>query len=324
LEYLDKGDAFLVIDATDPDLMQGLSPERISHFQHVHMENFKQVWAHWRKLSINRCIVVGTNIDWAIKVLPDIPKDKVKDRIWETIFKMCRIDQDDPVAAWQEHTADLTARCNHMNAKRYRHLEYRAVGTNLKVGLPTNHIWSGGRIKSQNGIENTPNIPTEEIFTLPHKEMTEGIVSITKPINLLGDIIDGVTLTFENGRVTKISARRGEGKLRELIDLDEGASYLGEVALVPDSTPISQSGLIFYNILYDENAASHIALGSAYRVSMINGNELSDEEFAKHGGNVSGLHLDCMIGSSNMDVDGILADGTREAVMRSGEWTFRV
>lgn len=324
LEYLDKGDAFLVINAIDPYLLQGLDSDRISRMGRASMESLKPVMLHWRKLTINRCIVVGTEPGWAAKVLPNIPNEDVDEKIWETIFRMCRIDQPDPVAAWEKHITDFTARCNYMNTKSYQALEYKADGTNLRVGLPKNHIWSGGRLKSQNGIENTANIPTEEIFTLPHREKTEGMVRVTKPINLNGFLIEGVTFTFESGRVTKTSASKGEDNLRELIKMDESASYLGEIALVPHSSPISQSGLIFYNTLYDENAASHIALGSAYRASMMNGNGMSDEEFAKHGGNVSGLHLDCMIGSSDMALDGILADGTREAVMRSGEWAFRV
>lgn len=322
LEYLDKGDAFLIINAVDPDLFQGLDAERVSRMSQANAESFKPVGSHWRKLTINRCLVVGTNLDWAAKVLPDTPKEDLEKRIWETIFKMCRIDQPDPVAAWEKHIAELTARSNYMNAKSYQSLEIKSDVTNLRVELPSNHIWGGGRIKSQNGIENTPNIPTEEIFTLPHKDKTEGAVKFTRPINLGGTLVEGVTLTFENGRVTKMTASKGESALQELMNRDEGASYLGEVALVPHSSPISQSGLIFYNILYDENAASHIALGSAMRASMMNGNGMSDDEFMKNGGNVSGLHLDCMIGSSDMDIDGITKEGSKEAVMREGEWAF--
>jgi aminopeptidase len=324
LEYLDKGGAFLWISAVDPDLFQGLDAEKVSFMVHAFGESWKPVLSHWRKFTINRCVVVGTNLDWAAKVYPDTPKEDLEKRILETIFKMCRIDQPDPVASWEKHIADLTARCKYMNAKNYQNLELKADGTNLVVGLPNNHIWSCERLKSQNGIENTVNIPTEENFTLPHKEKTEGTVKITRPINFFGELVEGVTLTFENGRVNKMSADKGESFLQELMNRDEDASYLGEVALVPHSSPISQSGLIFYNVLYDENAASHIALGSAYRASLMDGNGMSDDEFVKNGGNVSDLHRDCMIGSSDMDIDGISADGTREAVMRSGEWAFSV
>ena len=198
--------------------------------------------------------------------------------------------------------------------------------TNFKdftIGLPKGHVWKGGRAKSQNGIDFTANLPTEEIFTLPHRDKTEGVVTATKPLPV-EVVIEDFSLTFSKGRVVKATAKKGEKMLNKLLEIDEGMSRLGEIALVPNSSPISQSGILFYNSLIDENASCHIALGRGYRFCLENGENMSDEEFMTAGGNVSLIHIDFMIGSGEMNIDGITEEGTAEPIMQSGEWAFEV
>jgi aminopeptidase len=211
-----------------------------------------------------------------------------------------------------------------LNSKRYSALHYLAPGTDLTIGLPEKQNWSGAQESFKNGITCTVNIPTEEVFTMPHKDKVNGHVKATLPLNLGGTLIEDFTVTFENGKAVKLTAKKGESDLRKLIETDESASFLGEVALVPNSSPIKQSGILFYNTLFDENASCHIAFGNAYRTSVVGGEDMTDEEFATEGGNKSLVHTDFMIGSAEMDIDGIAADGTHEPIMRQGEWAFDV
>jgi aminopeptidase len=210
----------------------------------------------------------------------------------------------------------------YLNNKRYTALKLSAPGTDLTIGLPEGHQWFGGANKSANGITFIPNIPTEEVYTMPHKDRVDGVVTATKPLNHGGVLFEDFSLTFENGRAVKVTAKQGESALRKLVETDEGAARLGEIALVPNGSPISQSGLLFYNTLFDENAANHVALGRAYPDTIKGGSGMSPEAFAAAGGNQSLIHVDFMIGSGKMDVDGISADGSSEPVMRQGEWAF--
>jgi aminopeptidase len=251
-----------------------------------------------------------------------MPAEEAQDKLWAAIFKACRIDTPDPVAAWQMHTDRLTKYKDYLNTKRYTALHYKAPGTDLTIGLPEKQVWSGAQESFKNGITCTVNIPTEEVFTAPHKDKVNGYVKATMPLNLGGTLIEDFTVTFENGRAVQLTAKKGESDLRKLLQMDETASYLGEAALVPDSSPIKQSGILFYNTLFDENASCHIAFGNAYRTSIVDGADMTDEEFSAAGGNKSLVHTDFMIGSDKMDIDGILTDGTREPVMRSGEWAI--
>ncbi len=211
---------------------------------------------------------------------------------------------------------------NYLSAKHYSALHYKAPGTDLTIGLPEKHVWQGAEASFKNGITCIVNIPTEEVFTLPDKDKVNGVVSATRPLNLMGAMIEDFSLTFENGRAVKVTAKKGESDLRKLIETDENACRLGEAALVPNSSPISQRGHLFYNTLFDENASCHIALGNAYRDTIAGGEDMTDEEFQSHGGNKSLIHTDFMIGSAEMDIDGIKKDGTREPVMRQGEWAI--
>jgi aminopeptidase len=216
----------------------------------------------------------------------------------------------------------LKKRGDYLNDKAFSALHYTAPGTDLRISLPEGHVWRSAGFKNQGGISFTANIPTEEVFTLPDNRFTEGTVSSARPLAYSGNVINNFSLTFKEGVVVDFSAEQGEGLLEKMINIDEGASKLGEVALVPNSSPISRSGLLFYNTLLDENASCHLALGSAYRFSLDGGEKLSQEDFASRGGNTSLIHEDFMIGSGEMDIDGILEDGSVEPVLRAGEWAF--
>jgi len=246
------------------------------------------------------------------------------DALWSAIAKLVRLDRPDPVAAWEQHLAALAARRDFLNERRYSALKYKGQGTNLTLGLAPGHQWVSGRSRSQQGIAFAPNLPTEEVFTMPHKDRVDGTVRTTKPLSYGGTLIENFSMTFEGGRVVNATAERGEKVLRELLDTDPGAARLGEVALVPHNSPVAQSGLLFYNTLFDENAASHVALGSAYKFTLAGGEGMTDDQFEEAGGNRSATHVDFMIGSADLDIDGVLADGTAEPLMRSGDWTKEV
>jgi aminopeptidase len=321
-EYAARGDARLTIFSTDPDLLEGIDSDLIAKHRKAFAEKVIEPLRKYENW-VNWCVVSTATPSWAKKMFPDIPISEAQEKLWQVIFNVCRIDVEDPVAAWQDHIGTLVKYKDYLNKKRYSYLHYIGPGTNLTVGLPEHHIWLGARESFKNGITSTVNIPTEEVFTAPHRNHAEGVVSASRPLNL-GKMIEDFSLTFEQGRVVRVVAKKGEDDLRKLIATDENAGRLGEVALVPNSSPISQSGQLFYNGLFDENAASHIALGNAYRSSIKGGEDMTDEEFVANGGNKSLIHTDFMIGSGQLDVDGICADGTREALMRSGEWAFDV
>jgi aminopeptidase len=253
-------------------------------------------------------------------VFPGIAAPQQLAKLWDAISRLCRLDRPDPIAAWETHLAALARRRDYLNRKQYTALRYRGPGTDLVIGLPAGHVWVSGRSTSASGIAFTPNIPTEEVFTMPHKDRVEGTVRSTKPLSYGGTLIEGFSFRFAGGRIVDLTAERGEDVLRQLVGMDEGAARLGEVALVPHDSPVAQSGLLFFNTLFDENAASHVALGSAYKFTLSGGDVMSDEEFERAGGNHSATHVDFMIGSAELDVDGVLADGGAEPLMRRGVW----
>ncbi|HAV78923.1 MAG TPA: aminopeptidase [Anaerolineae bacterium] len=322
-EYYKRGDAELAIHSSNPDLLEGIDPDRIAKSSKARLEKLVGPLQKYENAS-NWCVAATATPSWARKVFPAMPVEEAQTKLWQEIFKACRIDVPDPVNAWKVHTWNLEKYRDYLNNKSYTALHYKAPGTDLTIGLPKNQAWCGAQESFKNGITCTVNIPTEEVFTAPHKDKADGVVTSSRPLNLLGTLIEDFSLSFENGRIVKITAKKGEADLRKLTEMDENASRLGEVALVPNSSPISQSGILFYNTLFDENAASHIALGNAYRTSIKSGIDMTDEEFAAEGGNKSLVHTDFMIGSAEMDIDGITEDGTREPVMRAGEWAFEV
>jgi aminopeptidase len=324
VEYARHGDALLFIAGTDPNLLADQNPDLIGVFQRTVAQHRQTFGELQMQNAMNWAVVAYPVPSWAARVFPDEKPEQQGPRLWDAIFDVCRVKQADPVAAWQQHLHALAARGQYLNTKQYRGLKYTGPGTDLYIGLAAGHWWVSGALANKAGIPFVANLPTEEVFTLPDKDQTHGVVAATKPLSHMGTLIEDFSLTFENGRAVNVTAAKGESVLRQLIEVDEGAAHLGEVALVPHRSPISQSGLQFHNTLFDENAASHIALGHGYQFTLCDGGALSEEDFAAHGGNVSNIHVDFMIGSDKIDVDGVLIDGRLEPVMRSGDWAFDV
>jgi aminopeptidase len=320
VKYAKNGDAMMIISTQTPDLFKDQDPELITTVQQTSIKNHNEISQYVQRNALNWLIVAAPIQGWADKVLPHIAPEARIEHMWDKVFEMCRIKNADPVGGWNQHIKNIQARADYMNRKRYSALKYAAPGTDLTVGLPAGHTWEGAGSPTEKGIFFTANIPTEEIFTLPHREQTQGVVTATKPLSFGGSMIENFSLTFEAGRIVKAVAEKGEVQLNQLLDMDEGARRIGEVALVPNSSPISQSGLLFYSILYDENASDHIALGRGYRFNLEGGAALTDDEFMAAGGNVSLIHVDFMIGSDKMNIDGVKDDGSVEPVMRNGEW----
>jgi aminopeptidase len=270
--------------------------------------------------AINWTIVASATPAWAAAMFPDDAPDVALAKVWEAIFQTTRINNDDPVAAWKTHDAELQSRAARLNEKRYSALRYRGPGTDFTLGLADDHLWLGGGTTAGNGLYCIPNMPTEEVFTTPHKDRADGTVSATKPLSHQGTMIEGIQVRFEKGRIVEARATRGQEVLQRLIDTDDGARRLGEVALVPHSSPIAASGMLFFNTLFDENAASHIALGQSYSSCLRDGDKLTPEQLAAKGANDSLIHVDWMIGSGELDIDGITASDVAEPLMRQGEW----
>ncbi|MBP1948930.1 aminopeptidase [Virgibacillus litoralis] len=322
--FAEDGAAVLSIRSTNPDLLKDIDSSRVAKANKAAaqaMKNFRQYTMNDR---ITWSIISIPTGDWAQKIFPDKSQDKAIESLWDAIVKIVRVDQDDPVAAWEAHNETLKTAREILNKKTYKKLIYKAPGTDLELELPDGHIWKGGSAVSEQGTTFNPNMPTEEVFSMPHKYGVNGTVSSTKPLNHGGSLIDNFSLTFKDGKVVDYKAEQGEDTLKHLLDTDEGARRLGEVALVPHESPVSQSGLIFYNTLFDENASCHIALGKAYPTNLKGGADMNDEQLDKHGVNDSLTHVDFMIGSEELDIDGVLEDGTTEPVFRNGTWALNI
>ena len=308
-EHVEAGHAVLSISANDPDLLRGQPTELVSAVLQATAREMRPFREQMSRNDTNWAIVAAASPAWAEKIFPGLSSGDATSRLWETIARLCRLDAPDPVAAWETHLGNLGTRSERLTKKQYSALKYTGPGTDLTLGLPAGHVWVSGRSVSRNGISFTANLPTEEVFTIADRSRVDGTVRASKPLSYGSTLIDGFSLTFEQGRVVKMTAEKNQDTLQRLLDTDEGARRLGEVALVPHSSPIAQSGLLFYNTLFDENAASHVALGNAYKFTFKGGNEMSDDEFERAGGNRSGVHVDFMIGSGELDVDGVLPNG---------------
>lgn len=322
--YAEDGAAVLSIRSTNPDLLKDIDPTKVAKANKA----AAQAMTNFRKYTMNdkitwSIISIPTG-DWAQKIFPDKSREEAIASLWEAIIKIVRVDQEDPIKAWDEHNETLKTAREVLNDKNYKKLVFKAPGTDLEMELPEGHIWKGGSAVSEKGITFNPNMPTEEVFSMPHKYGVNGTVSSTKPLNYGGSLIDNFTLTFKDGKVVDFKAEQGEDTLKHLLETDEGASRLGEIALVPHESPVSQSGLLFYNTLFDENASCHVALGKAYPTNVKGGSAMSDEELDKAGVNDSLTHVDFMFGSEQLDIDGVKADGTTEAVFRNGTWALDI
>ena len=315
-----SGAARLAIAGANPLLLSNEDPERVGRANRAISKAYRRALELITRHEINWTIVASATPAWAAAVFPDDPPDEALAKLWNAIFAISRVDGDDPVRAWKRHDANLHERADYLNEKRYSALQYRGPGTDFRLGLADDHLWLGGGTTAGNGFYCIPNLPTEEVFTTPHKDRADGTVTASKPLSYQGTMIEGIQVRFEQGRIVEARATRGQKVLENLIGTDEGARRLGEVALVPHSSPIAQSGLLFFNTLFDENAASHIALGQAYTACLRDGDKLSPEQLAAKGANDSLIHVDWMIGSDTLDIDGITASDSAEPLMRNGEW----
>ncbi len=316
----ENGAARLAIAGDNPMLLSEQDPSKVARANKANSMAYKPALEKIANFDINWNIVSYPNPSWARQVFPDLPEDAAVAKLADAIFAASRVDVADPVAAWAEHNANLKKRSTWLNGERFAALHFTGPGTDLTVGLADGHEWHGGASKAKNGIICNPNIPTEEVFTTPHALKVEGHVSSTKPLSHQGTLIDDIQVRFEGGRIIEAKASKGEEVLNKVLDTDEGARRLGEVALVPHSSPISASGILFYNTLFDENASCHIALGQCYSKCFLDGASLTPDEIKAQGGNSSLIHIDWMIGSDKVDIDGIRPDGSRVPVMRKGEW----
>ena len=315
-----NGAARLAIVGENPSLLAGQDVEKVSRANRARSIAYRPALELITATAINWTLVPFATTPWATTVFPDLPAEQAVAKLWEALFASTRVDREDPEAEWKAHNAALMARRKLLTEKNFSHLHFRGPGTDLKVGLAENHAWMGGISTAQNGITGNPNIPTEEVFTTPHALRTEGTVTATKPLAHQGTLIKDIRVRFEDGKIVEAHASAGEAVLQKMIATDEGARRLGEVALVPHSSPIAQSGMLFFNTLFDENAASHIALGQAYKKCFVDSTMMTDEQFTARGGNTSLIHVDWMIGSGQVDVDGLDAAGNATPVMRQGEW----
>ncbi|MCR2822092.1 aminopeptidase [Lederbergia panacisoli] len=321
-ELAEAGAAFMSVVSSGPDLMKGVDPSRIANFQKAAGKAMEKYRQYIQSDKVSWTVIAAPSKDWAAKVFPDAaPEDQVA-KLWDAIFTATRANLDNPVEVWKQHDETLHEKVDYLNNKRYKKLHYTAPGTDLTIELPEGHLWAGAGSINEKGHEFMANMPTEEVFTVPHKDGVNGYVSSTKPLSYAGNIIDEFTITFENGRIVDVKAKEGEEILKQLVETDEGSHYLGEVALVPFNSPISQSNVLFYNTLFDENASNHLAIGSAYAFCLEGGKKMSQEELAEKGLNSSITHVDFMIGSAEMDIDGITDEGAAEPIFRNGDWAF--
>lgn len=321
-ELIDQQGSLLWIDAEDPDLLAGVPAKRISDQQKVAGRALEKYRASVMSDKIAWSIVAIPSEMWAAKVFPDLPKEEQLPTLWETIFKTVRIGEGTAVDQWKTHIRNLEARATALNEKCFKKIIYKAPGTDLTIELPDKHIWMTGASRTPNRTAFIANMPTEEVYTAPLKFGVNGYVRNTKPLAYQGNIIDGFTLTFENGKIIKAHAEVGNDLLQQLIQNDEGSAYLGELALVPHESPISSSGILFYNTLFDENASNHLAIGEAYPTCVEGARDLEEAQLRALGLNTSITHEDFMIGSAEMDIDGEREDGTIEPIFRKGNWAF--
>ncbi len=315
-----SGAARLAITGANPSLLANEDPDKVGRANRAMSRSYQPALELITRFHINWTIVAAATPAWATQMFPNDPPDVALRNLWDAIFATTRIDNDDPVAAWKAHDANLQKRAAFLNAKRYASLQYRGPGTDFRLGLADDHQWLGGGSTAENGLYCIPNMPTEEVFSMPHKDRADGTITATKPLAHQGTMIEGIHVRFEHGRIVEMRATKGQEVLQKLIDTDDGARRLGEVALVPHSSPIASSGKLFFNTLFDENAASHVALGQAYTSCVRGGERLSPEDLAAKGANKSLIHVDWMIGSDKLDIDGITASGAVEPLMRQGEW----
>jgi len=321
-DFVERGAVFISIVSSSPDLLKGIDSSRIANYQKSAGQGLQQFRRAIQADKVSWTVVAAAGKEWAQKVFPAVSSEQAIGQLWQAIFDSVRLHEADPVAAWVKHNETLHEKAEKLNQLKLHKLHYIAPGTDLTIALHEKHLWVAAGSTNEKNFSFMANMPTEEVFTVPFKDGVDGFVSSTKPLSYGGNIIDGFKITFEKGRITAYEAKQGEEFLQKLIEIDEGSHYLGEVALVPHHSPISESNILFYNTLFDENASNHLAIGSGYAFNIAGGKTMSPEELAAHGVNASITHNDFMIGSEAMDIDGILHDGTIVPIFRQGNWTI--
>jgi len=313
----------LGILSSDPNLLKNVAPEKIANYSKTQGLAMRSIMDIITQGQINWSLVGAPSPAWAKQVFPGDEEKIAVQKLWDAIFSVSRVLEDDPIASWTNHCDSLEKRQEWMNQRRFTEVHFTGPGTDLKVGLAENSIWQGGWGHSTKGIKHGPNVPTEEVFSMPHRLNVNGKVSSTKPLSVRGQVVDGIEVEFKDGAIIKASAKKGEDTFLKLLDTDPGAKHLGEVALVPNSSKVSQSNVLFYNTLYDENAASHIALGKSYAGNMPGYPTLTKQERLEKGSNDSLIHVDWMIGSSEINVSAKSASGPVK-LMEAGEWVEKL
>ena len=318
----EEGAGFLNIYAEDPESLKGVEPDRIKRAQ---ISAGKALEVYRTRMMRNECAWCVCSVPskaWARMVFPELSEDEAIERLWEEILTACRVDGGDAIGNWAKHSGELRKHVDILNEYNFKALKYKnAAGTNVTVGLPEGHVWLGGEEKAASGIMFSANIPTEEVFTLPEKTSVNGTLVATKPLSLNGTLIEGFSFKVKDGKITEIHADKGEKVLQDAIAVDEGASYFGEVALVPYDSPISGSGVLFYNTLFDENASCHFAFGDAYPC-FAGAEEMTENDCREKGMNRSMTHVDFMVGSEDLEITGVTHDGREVPVFRNGNFTF--
>lgn len=323
LSYANKGAAFLSISSSDPELLKEIDYEKISVYQKTKNIKFKPYYDKIMKNEIQWNILSVPTAAWAKKVFGDCSESKAIKKLWDAILYCVKADLEDPIVSWKKHLKILEEKSNYLNEKQFKKLIItNSLGTNLTIKMPKNHIWVSGKDTTKNNIDFVANIPTEEIFSLPHKYGVDGIVFASKPLNYGGSMIENFSFTFKDGKIINFKAEKGEEALAELINTDEGAHYLGEIALVPFNSPISNLNILFYNTLFDENASCHLAIGKAYPSCIKEGEKMNPEILEKNGVNDSLTHVDFMFGTEDLNIIGIDETNKKKNIFINGNWSF--
>lgn len=323
LEDIERRTKRIALRSSNPDALKDVDPAKLSKAAQAIGKAFEQQRIATQANVVSWLVCAAAGQEWAQLVFPHIqnPQEQVN-ALWDQIFKTTRVYEEDPIAAWDQHEANLNLKANFLNQQQFDALHYQGPGVDFTIGLPKNHVWESAGSLNQQGEKFIANMPTEEVFTAPDYRRADGVIKSSKPLSYNGVLINNMTFTFKDGQIVDVDAEEGLETLRKLVEENEGARSLGEVALVPHSSPISQSNITFYNTLFDENASNHLAIGSAYATSVQGGAQMTQDELQEAGLNRSTVHVDFMVGNAEMNIDGILADGTRIPIFRSGEWAI--
>lgn len=322
-DFAERGAGFISISSEDPELLKEMDPKKVaaaSKSSSLALKKFR----NYTMNDINPWLVVSiASKAWAKSVFSDLAEEEAIDKLWDAIFQATRMNEEDPIGAWKDHIKNLKKKVEFLNEAMIKSLHYTSEnGTDLKVVLPLGHIWSGGGAVTTNGVTFAPNMPTEEVYTMPSKYGVDGVVYSTKPLNYNGKLIDDFKLTFKGGKVVDYQAKVGEDVLKDLFNIDDGAKRLGEVALVPYDSPISNSNIVFMNTLFDENASCHFAFGKAYPTTIAYGETMNEEQLDAHNVNDSLTHVDFMVGDASTNIVAETLYGTKIEIFKDGNWAF--